>query len=348
MSTLTIDTLYRKLLKALIKELEASNTEISETVLQSYTKRLADSPPSKHFSATHAIYSYSPTTAKLSVITSKINQLESRLIQQNQQKEDHGGTEYNIEYGTLLLHASENMLESGTGSFAWEAGFFLAEFILNNQSFVSNKRCLEIGCGVGMLSIVAHRIGASVVISTDGDPDAVRNCTRNFRLNGIDTVSIDALDQTLKKPPMCLAQQLCWSDATTLEGILDAVQMMHRARKHPVDVVLGADVLYDPESIPHLLSTIKQAVFSASTTTCCHTDDAGCVMLLATTKRNEETLNAFIDAVHQDRGLMLEDITDSARMMENGIQFHHIQSLENARERIILHKLTLNHGLRQS
>ena len=34
--------------------------------------------------------------------------------------------------GLISLHVSQNLIEGGTGCYAWEAGFVLAQFVLNN------------------------------------------------------------------------------------------------------------------------------------------------------------------------------------------------------------------------
>ena len=49
-----------------------------------------------------------------------------------------------------------------------------------------NDRVLDIGCGSGILSIVAKKMGASEVLGTDINDDAINSVKMNFDLNGID------------------------------------------------------------------------------------------------------------------------------------------------------------------
>jgi ribosomal protein L11 methyltransferase len=45
--------------------------------------------------------------------------------------------------------------------------------------------CLDAGCGSGILSIAARRLGATRVVGLDIDPDAVAVAARNLGLNGL-------------------------------------------------------------------------------------------------------------------------------------------------------------------
>ncbi len=49
----------------------------------------------------------------------------------------------------------------------------------------TGRRCLELGCGTGVVGMAAARAGAQHVRLTDGDAGAMANCTFNCRLNGL-------------------------------------------------------------------------------------------------------------------------------------------------------------------
>ena len=55
------------------------------------------------------------------------------------------------------------------------------------REFRSGRRFLDIGCGSGILSILAGRMGASYIKAVDNDMVAVENCRENFALNKITT-----------------------------------------------------------------------------------------------------------------------------------------------------------------
>jgi len=44
------------------------------------------------------------------------------------------------------------------------------------------KRMLDVGCGTGILSILAAKMGAAHIIAIDLDPNAVANCRENLMI----------------------------------------------------------------------------------------------------------------------------------------------------------------------
>lgn len=53
------------------------------------------------------------------------------------------------------------------------------------ESFQSGTRFLDLGCGSGILSILADKIGASYIKAIDYDLVAIDNCRENFTLNRV-------------------------------------------------------------------------------------------------------------------------------------------------------------------
>lgn len=50
----------------------------------------------------------------------------------------------------------------------WEAGFFLAEYMVLNREIFENKTCLELGSGVGITGIVlAKKVNIKKLVMTD-------------------------------------------------------------------------------------------------------------------------------------------------------------------------------------
>jgi ribosomal protein L11 methyltransferase len=58
---------------------------------------------------------------------------------------------------------------------------FLEEIAAREESFP--RSCLDVGCGSGILSIAARRLGATRVVGLDTDSDALGVACRNLRLN---------------------------------------------------------------------------------------------------------------------------------------------------------------------
>lgn len=52
-------------------------------------------------------------------------------------------------------------------------------------NFLSGSRFLDVGCGSGILSVLAGKMGASFIKAVDYDQISVENCRENFELNSI-------------------------------------------------------------------------------------------------------------------------------------------------------------------
>jgi predicted nicotinamide N-methyase len=90
-------------------------------------------------------------------------------------------------------------------------------------------RVVELGCGLGLPSIAAARAGAEV-LATDAEPDAVEAALRNAEEN---RVQIEALTADWSHPDQLVA-------------------------RGPFDLAVGADILYERQSIAALLSLLPR------------------------------------------------------------------------------------------
>jgi predicted nicotinamide N-methyase len=107
----------------------------------------------------------------------------------------------------------------------WPSGIALARALHGRT--LGGARVLELGCGLGLPSIVAALHGARV-LATDWNDDALAAAQANARANGatIETLNLDWRDPA---PALALG---------------------------PFDLVLAADVLYERRSIPVLLDLL--------------------------------------------------------------------------------------------
>jgi predicted nicotinamide N-methyase len=111
----------------------------------------------------------------------------------------------------------------------WPSGAVLAGALAEDPPR-PGARVLELGCGLGLPSIVAARAGADV-LATDGSSDAVTFAAHSMALNELDGQ----------------VAQVDWSE----QG--DAL-----AARGPWDVVLAADVLYERRNVPLLLDLLPR------------------------------------------------------------------------------------------
>ena len=107
----------------------------------------------------------------------------------------------------------------------WPSGIALAEHVAARD--LRERRVLEIGCGLGLPSLVAARLGADVV-ATDWSPDAIALLERNASRNGLRVTAVPA----------------DWRDTEAIVSL------------GPFDLVLAADVLYEERNAAPILTLL--------------------------------------------------------------------------------------------
>lgn len=103
----------------------------------------------------------------------------------------------------------------------WPSGRVLAQAMLTFK--LDGKRILEVGCGLGLASLVVHRRGGDITAS-DCHPLAAAFLLENLRLNGLPAMKYQIGDWSRPNPGLGL-----------------------------FDVIIGSDLLYDREQ-PEALS----------------------------------------------------------------------------------------------
>lgn len=92
----------------------------------------------------------------------------------------------------ILMHPK---MAFGTGHH--ETTFQMAEQILPLD--LEGKSVLDMGCGTGILAILAHQKGAKPIMAIDIDPVAAESCIENFQLNGVSDATVLCGDASLLK-----------------------------------------------------------------------------------------------------------------------------------------------------
>ncbi|XP_047152496.1 protein-lysine N-methyltransferase EEF2KMT-like isoform X1 [Vigna umbellata] len=153
------------------------------------------------------------------------------------------------------LQCSLNMLEGDTGCSIWPSSLFLSELILSHPELFSNKSCFEIGSGVGLVGLCLAHVKASQVILSDGDLSTLANMKFNLELNNL---NVEAnMTEGNKDPNMVKCLYLPWESAS--ESQLQEIMP---------DVVLGADVIYDPACLPHLVRVLAILLNQMNSSVC--------------------------------------------------------------------------------
>ncbi len=103
----------------------------------------------------------------------------------------------------------------------WPSGRVLAQAMFTFE--LEGKRILEMGCGLGLASLVVHRRGGDIT-ATDCHPLAAAFLLENLRLNGLPPMKYQTGDWSRRNPQLGL-----------------------------FDLIIGSDLLYDREQ-PEALS----------------------------------------------------------------------------------------------
>ncbi len=116
----------------------------------------------------------------------------------------------------------------------WPAAHGLARYLWDHRAeLAGGTRVIELGCGLGLPSILAARLGARV-LATDFHPDTGTWLKHNAALNSV------ALDY----------QQLDWNSFL--------VPSLQPQSLPPYDLILGSDLLYEKRHIPALICAIER------------------------------------------------------------------------------------------
>ena len=153
--------------------------------------------------------------------------------------------EFKIDIGglTLNLHGIQakypHLLQS-TGMTLWEGSQKLCSYICQNPETVGNKNIVELGAGLGLCGIVAHKHGAKRVVLTDGDSDTLKNMRSNVALN---------VESQVLKSDSVVCKQLLWG---TNE---EAFCSKWASEDGGFDICMGGDIAYAQESLQILFET---------------------------------------------------------------------------------------------
>ncbi|XP_020573445.1 putative uncharacterized protein DDB_G0277003 isoform X5 [Phalaenopsis equestris] len=135
----------------------------------------------------------------------------------------------------------------------------------------------------GLVGVALAHVGASKVILTDGDGSTLENMKCNLELNHLRSGKVQS-------------RYLPWEFAAESELL-----------KYEHDCVLGADIIYDPKCVPHLIEVLRMLLKSKRTFILPEEKEAS-VAYLATVIRNKETFNYFLRAA-EEAHLSVMDIT---------------------------------------
>ncbi|EKO3573808.1 methyltransferase domain-containing protein [Vibrio metschnikovii] len=107
----------------------------------------------------------------------------------------------------------------------WPSSLVLAHHVLNLDT--NNKRILEVGCGIGLSSLLLNEQMANIT-ATDYHPEVETFLDRNTQLNNRKKIAFERVD---------------WADASSQLGLFD--------------LIIGSDLLYEDQHISLLAQFIQ-------------------------------------------------------------------------------------------
>lgn len=144
---------------------------------------------------------------------------------------------------TITLMETPFLLASGgdTGNRTWAAALYLGTYLFSaGRHFIENKTVIELGAGLGFVSILCGKhLRAKHVLMTDGSDAVIRLAQDNVNLNGVDQVVGSTVLQ--------------WGSP----GIDDVLQP--GCQPMQFDLVLGADIVSHANPSPHYIRVVYGA-----------------------------------------------------------------------------------------
>ncbi len=135
----------------------------------------------------------------------------------------------------------------GVGGRMWDAGIVLLRYLCEakHAHIIQGHRVVELGAGTGIVGLAAARLGAASVVLTDLT-DVCPLLTQNVALCGAQAV--------------CTVEPLLWGAPLSPALACTAAD---------VDVILAADVVYEPECFEALVTTMLALSRSATRVRVC-------------------------------------------------------------------------------
>ncbi|KAJ5730985.1 uncharacterized protein N7483_005493 [Penicillium malachiteum] len=187
---------------------------------------------------------------------------------------------------TVITVESRGVILSGgtTGNRTWEAALHLGSFLASpaGKALVHGKRVIELGAGTGFISLFcARHLGVRSVVATDREPVLIENMRECVRLNsGSGYKNSESVFADKGLIPMYPA---IWDWGTPLQKT-DDMSSLGDDEALQFDVALGADLIYDTDLVPLLLSTVRDLFENYGVEQ----------FIIASTVRNENTFNTFL------------------------------------------------------
>jgi predicted nicotinamide N-methyase len=187
----------------------------------------------------------------------------------------------------------------------WEAGAALAEFLFSEPQHVGGRKVIEVGAGVGLTSLMTiFCFGAQSVHMTDFTQATLDNLqnNRDLNTNRYHKQYCAGKDET-RFIDNCTVGRLDWRDFDNLGnkgGVHDGGFDSSRQAVAMADVMLAADVIYDPNDVAaavNLMNHFLENGVGDNIRYSEHNKDK--LVIIAHTFRNERTFELFLEEIQK-------------------------------------------------
>ncbi|XP_064934651.1 uncharacterized protein LOC135587321 isoform X1 [Musa acuminata AAA Group] len=139
-----------------------------------------------------------------------------------------------------------------TGLMIWESAHLMSNLLAENPSIVAGKKMLELGCGsAGICSMIAAQL-AEVVVSTDGDTEALSLLRENI-ISNLETSLLNKI----------VVKRLLWGNTEDIKAIKDLC-----GHSGGFEIIIGTDVTYNYDAISPLFETARELISNRENGNC--------------------------------------------------------------------------------
>ena len=179
----------------------------------------------------------------------------------------------------------------GFGASVYDSAIALSLYLAAHRDLVKGKRIIELGCGPGLVGIVAAHLEPRSIVITDGDPASVALTQRNIEANNLSEA-------------ICTAEKYLWGD-------LEHPLVSKIGGRSLYDVILGADIVACPyaSAFEALMKSLEELAGSET------------LVLLAYKKRQKleedffETFNTTFDMEPIDKSELHPDFQEGSDIL---------------------------------
>jgi len=131
-------------------------------------------------------------------------------------------------FGDLYVNVSEQC-ETNFSKYTWPCAVVLAHYVWRNKNAFNGMNCIELGSGTGLVGLLTAAINKNgTTLLTDKEP-----LTFNF-----------------PQGSSCETTTLVWGNKQEIEKVKRMIPK--------IDVILGADVFYEPALFEPLIATVAE------------------------------------------------------------------------------------------